>query len=199
MAPILPRGVIRIKEYDSTVEGEKFSYIAYTGSPLPPPGEWGSIGDIFQDDGRKPTRIWFHDGKCWEEGAINTTPHPVNEKKLLLGVTRGKARWLNPTTIRTRKSKGKDKADSAVNAIEEPTNNSGLSMTGGAESPAPGGNRRVSREEESGEDREQVRDFDGGEGTPEARRRKGEEVSGEVDRNHPSGDEQGQCVYLDRF
>jgi hypothetical protein len=44
-----------------------------------------------------------------------------------------------------------------------------------------------------------VRDFDGGEGTPAARRRKGEEVSGEVDRNHPSGDEQGQCVYLDRF
>ena len=202
MASALPSDAHPIKNYEAIVNEEKITYIVYTGPRIPPPGEWGSIGDIYQDDATEPTRVWFHDGQGWKEGMCDTTPHPVHDKKFLLGLTRGAARWLNPTTIRTRKSRlqsGKGKKSGGNGKAKDEGNDSGASSSGGGESPAPGEKRGVSREEEADEDRERETDLDGREGAPAAKRRKGEEGNGEIDANDPSGNKEGEYGYFDRY
>ena len=202
MASGLPSNVNPIKNYEAIVNDEKIPYMAYTGPHIPPPGEWGTIGDIYQDDATKPTRVWFHDGDGCKEGMCDTTPHPVHDKKFLLGLTWGTEHWLNPTTIRTRKSKlqsGKGKKSGSNGKEKDECNDSGASSSGGGESPAPGEKRRVSREEEADEDREKETDLVGWEGTPVAKQRKGEEGNGEINANDPSGNEQGEYGYFDIY
>jgi hypothetical protein len=210
---MLPPGVSPIKQYDTRVEGNDVTYTTYTGQKPQPKGEWGDVGDLFQDDSKKPTHVWFHDKSGWQEGAIDITPHPKYHRKLVLGVTRGRARWLNPTTMRTRRFKKgfqQENADGNDNEEEEPKKNGGMSGTVSAEKASQGGKRRVSLERESDEDAEVLRDFDGREGTPAEKRRKlcekGEEVgviaqvpNVEVDRNQASGAGQGKFVNIDAF
>ena len=114
----------------------------------------------------------------------------------------GAERWLNPTTIRTRKSRlqsGKGKKSGGNGKVKDEGNDSGASSSGGGESPAPGEKRGVSREEEADEDRERETDLDGREGAPAAKRRKGEEGNGEIDANDPSGNKEGEYGYFDRY
>jgi hypothetical protein len=66
----------------------------------------GVTGDIYQ---MACGHLYMRQEKGWELGQVEVTTHPVHNHGGILAISKGKARWVVPVTIRSRRNKDKSK------------------------------------------------------------------------------------------